>query len=197
MNLSICSCLRFNWSLARGRRALIVVLYFITTVIGLNSLKETGIRVNITDSMPHGFYHLGARLRPVRHGDVVAICLPLRAASVGRERGYLGPGICPDNVEPLLKFVAADGGDIVVTSSAGVTVNGQMLPKSGRLQVDEVGRPLSYCSTTAYKLPGGEIWLYAPSNRSWDSRYWGPVPVANVLGFADLLLTNQDRRTQR
>ena len=197
MNWSICSCLRFKWSLARGRRAAVVILYLVTTVIGLDSLKETGIRVNITDSMPHGLYHLGTRLRPVRRGDVVAVCLPLRAASVGRERGYLGPGICPGNVEPLLKFVAADGGDIVVASPKGVKVNGQILSESGRLQVDEVGRPLAYWSTTAHKLPAGEIWLYAPSNRSWDSRYWGPVPIANVLGFADLLLTNQDRRTQR
>jgi type IV secretory pathway protease TraF len=28
-----------------------------------------------------------------------------------------------------------------------------------------------------------EVWLFGFNNpRSWDSRYFGPVPVANVMG---------------
>jgi conjugative transfer signal peptidase TraF len=176
---------RVNWSVAGKRRALVVALFSLATASGLNALQMTGIRINITDSMPHGFYQVRSLFRPPRRGDTVAVCPPSRAASLGRDRGYLGPGICPGNVEPLLKFVAANGGDIVTTSLKGVTINGQMLPKSDRLRVDELGRPLSYWSTTANRLPTGEIWLYAPSSRSWDSRYWGPVPIGNVLGFAD------------
>jgi conjugative transfer signal peptidase TraF len=120
-----------------------------------------------------------------RFVEIAAACLPLRAASLGRERGYLGPGICLGNVEPLLKFVAAVGGDTVVTGPTGIKVNGKMLPKSGRLQMDEVGRSIVYWSTTVKHLRAGEIWLYAPSGRSWDSRYWGPVKEESVIGFAD------------
>jgi conjugative transfer signal peptidase TraF len=139
--------------------------------------------------MPRGIYRLHAALRPVRRGDTVAICPPLRVASLGRERGYLGPGICPESVEPLLKMVVATEGDIVVTSPVGTSVNGKLLPKSESLQEDAVGRSLPNWSTPIYRMPSGRIWLYAPSERSWDSRYWGPVQVGNVIGFADPLIT--------
>jgi conjugative transfer signal peptidase TraF len=139
--------------------------------------------------MPRGIYHLHASLRPVTRGDTVAACPPSRAASLGLERGYLGPGSCPDSVEPLLKIVVATEGDIVVTSPVGILVNGKLLPKSQRLQVDAVGRSLVSWSTPIYRMPSGKIWLFAPSERSWDSRYWGPVPVENVVGIADPLIT--------
>jgi conjugative transfer signal peptidase TraF len=178
-----------TWSAAVWRRASVLIIAFLAGSFWQVALNGIGFRINITGSMPRGIYHLRASLRPVSRGDTVAICPPLRVASLGRERGYLGPGACLGSVEPLLKFVVATEGDIVVTSPAGTSVNGKLLPESRQLQRDAAGRFLDFWSKPIYRIPSGRIWLYAPSERSWDSRYWGPIPVGNVVGIADPLLT--------
>jgi conjugative transfer signal peptidase TraF len=197
MNLPSGHQMLLKWSPTGCRRASVLIISLLAASLWPVALYDTGLRVNITGSMPRGIYHLHASLRHVTRGDTVAACPPLHAASLGLERGYLGPGTCPDSVEPLLKIVVATEGDIVVTSPAGTSVNGKLLPESQPLQVDSVGRSLVCWSTPTYRMPSGRIWLYAPSDRSWDSRYWGPVPIANVLGIAELLRTTQSRRTQR
>jgi conjugative transfer signal peptidase TraF len=189
MNLSTFQQIRFNRSAKAVRKASILLVIVIAASLGHFALIRVGIRINISGSMPRGLYHVRALSRTVRRGDIVAVCLPLDEASLGRARGYVGPGICPGGVDPLLKIVVAAGDDTVVASEIGVTVNGQLLPESGRLQVDVAGRYLLYRSTQTYRMPLGTIWLYAPSERSWDSRYWGPVQVGSVIGFADPLIT--------
>jgi conjugative transfer signal peptidase TraF len=177
-----------EWSATVSWRASILAITFIAASLGQVAITETGIRLNVTGSMPRGLYHLRASSRTVKRGDIVAVCLPLRTASLGRERGYLGSGICPESVEPLLKRVVAVEGDIVVASPTGIRVNGRLLPGSRRLQVDTRGRHLVEWSTPLYRMPSGMILLYAPSERSWDSRYWGPVKDTNVIGLADPLI---------
>jgi conjugative transfer signal peptidase TraF len=178
-----------RWSATVRRKASILVISFLATTLGQVATTQTGIRINVTGSMPRGIYHLHASLQPARRGDTVAICPPLRVASLGQKHGYIGPGSCPESVEPLLKIIVATKGDIVVKSPLGISVNGRLLLESKPLQVDAVGRFLVSWSTEIYRMPSGRIWLYAPSERSWDSRYWGPVPTGNVLGIADPLIT--------
>jgi conjugative transfer signal peptidase TraF len=181
--------LRLTWSAAVRRRASVLIISFLAASLLRVALNGTGLRINITGSMPRGIYHLHASMRPLSRGETVAICPPLRVASLGRERGYLGPGTCPESVEPLLKIVVATEGDTVVTSPVGISVNGKLLPEGQPLQIDAVGRSLVCWSTPIYRMPSGRIWLYAPSERSWDSRYWGPVPDEDVVGIADPLIT--------
>jgi conjugative transfer signal peptidase TraF len=178
-----------TWLATIRLRASIVIISIIGALLLRVAMIGTEFRINITDSMPRGIYYLHASVRPVRRGDTVAICPPLRVVKLGRERGYLSPGSCPKSVAPLLKIVVATEGDIVVKSPEGISVNGKLLPESQQLQVDAVGRSLVSWSTPIYKMPNRRIWLYAPSARSWDSRYWGPVPVGNVIGIAYPLIT--------
>jgi conjugative transfer signal peptidase TraF len=137
--LSTCQHIRFKRSATAVRKASILFVVVFAASLGYFALIWVGIRINISGSMPRGLYHVRALARTVRRGDSVAVCLPLRAASLGRERGYLGPGTCPESVEPLLKIVIATEGDIVVKSPAGISVNGKLLPKSRQLRVDAVG----------------------------------------------------------
>jgi conjugative transfer signal peptidase TraF len=189
MNLQLGRQLLPTWSTSVRRSASVLIIAFLAASLGQVAITGTGIRINVTGSMPRGLYHLRASSRPAKRGDIVAICPPFRVASLGRQRSYLGPGSCPESVEPLLKIVVATEGDIVVTSPIGISVNENLLPESQQLQVDAVGRSLVCWSTPVYRMPSGMIWLYAPSERSWDSRYWGPVPVGNVVGNADPLIT--------
>jgi type IV secretory pathway protease TraF len=79
--------------------------------------------------------------------------------------------------------VAAIGGDIVRVSALQTTVNGTPIPRSARRVKDSLGRPLSAISIGQFELAPGEIWLLTNHHpRSWDSRYFGPVPVANIQG---------------
>jgi conjugative transfer signal peptidase TraF len=171
---------------SRGIRALylgecaVAIVLFGYTITGLD------LRFNFTPSMPVGIYRITppSPERELQRGMFVSVCGPLRAAELGRRRGYLAIGNCPGHAEPLLKMIAAVAGAELAVSADGITINGSFLPHSQPLRFDAAARPLSPWPSGRYRLRPGQLWLYAANNRSWDSRYWGPVPVQAVLAQA-------------
>jgi conjugative transfer signal peptidase TraF len=155
-------------------------------------LTELDLRFNFTPSMPLGIY----RITPVPpkgqlpRGAFVAACAPHIAAELGRRRGYLAAGPCPADTELLLKIIVAVGGDDVVISANGVSINGCALPHSRQLAVDVEGRRLSRWPQGRYRLRSDQLWLYAANDRSWDSRYWGPVAAADATARVAPLVTS-------
>lgn len=147
-----------------------------------------GLRINTTTSMPRGLYRsVGG---PVTTGAWVSVCLPSEIARFGVERGYLGAGSCPDGTEPVLKVVAAVGGDVVSVTADGVTVNGELLAHSRQLERDRGGRELTAYSAGPRRLAPGELWLHSPfEERSWDGRYFGPVRATCVIDVVAPLVT--------
>ena len=80
---------------------------------------------------------------------------------------------------PLLKQIAAVPGDTVRVTEAGISVNGRPLPHTAPLASDSQGRPLPHVPPGIYQVEPGTVWLLSTYNaRSFDSRYFGPVPVA-------------------
>ena len=156
------------------------------------ALHFAGIGVNVTDSMPVGIYHLATADRAPVKGDIVKLCPPLAVAVMARQRNYMPYGPCPGNTVPFLKIVAATGGDIIDVSHDRIVINGYALPGSAQQERDSKGRALSEFPAGRYRLPTGAIWLWTPNPRSWDSRYYGPIPAKNVSGFARLLLAFWD-----
>lgn len=148
--------------------------------------QQAGLRINTSNSMPIGVWRVQPLAAPVRRGDVVTVCLPdSPAAQMAAVRRYVPAGSCPDGREPLVKAVAAAGGDVVVVRPAGVTVNGVAVINSAQLEHDTGGRPMLYLQAGAHQVEPGEIWLLATrAKNSWDSRYFGGVPVASVTGIA-------------
>lgn len=161
------------------------------------TIKQVRLRINFTASMPIGIYLL-LPLQPngVKRGMLVAACAPSRAAETGRVRGYLAPGPCADDTELLLKSVVALAGDEVAVTLAGVTVNGCLLPHSRAQSHDGSGRRMDPWGGSDYRLPAGRFWLYAPNNRSWDSRYWGPVSADAIVSEVVPLLATPLRFLQ-
>ncbi len=86
--------------------------------------------------------------------------------------------------ESLLKVVAGVPGDDVAVSVDGVAVNGCLLPDSRPNARDRVGRRISPWPRGDYRLGWGKVWLYAGNPRSWDSRYWGPGFLRDVMAKA-------------
>ena len=77
--------------------------------------------------------------------------------------------------------MAAKPGDEVVASSAGVTVNGKLLPRTAPLRRDSSGRSLAPWPFGRYTIAPGTLWVassYHP--RSYDSRYLGPIRESAV-----------------
>ena len=116
----------------------------------------------------------------------MTVCLPDGAAlRQAMQRGYIASGACPDGAEPLVKPVAAVTGDLVTVSANGISVNATQVANTAALAQDEAGRLLHPMAARSYRVAPNELWLLSGRNpRSFDSRYFGAVPVANVLGVA-------------
>jgi conjugative transfer signal peptidase TraF len=141
-------------------------------------IKHT-LWLNLSPSLPLGVYRpVNA---PVTRGAIVVVCLPLAIGRLARERGYLGYGPCPGHVERLGKRVAAVAGDTVETRAEGVRINGFLIPGSRPLDADSRGRKLPRPEERIVVRPG-ELFLLATDNRrSFDSRYFGPVAVTDLV----------------
>lgn len=148
-----------------------------------------GLRINTTPSLPRGLWVVVGDPGTVRIGDVVTFCPPLVPALVeARERGYVGPGNCPGGLEPMMKPVVALAGDTVAVSSAGVSINGQVLVHSKPLTRDGAGRPLPQAEGGT--VAASQVWVLSAHNeRSFDSRYFGSIPHAQLTAILRPLWT--------
>lgn len=163
--------------------------FFIALVICLIlSPSVVGIRFTFTDSLPMGLYRSVPGV-PTR-GALVSICLPDDLATLAKERGYGRPGHCPGGLAPLLKQVVAMSGDSVSVTDAGLTVNGIEISNTERIHYDSQGQEVPMIGAGIYQTVNNELWLIANhSTRSWDSRYFGPLPADHVQSVMQPLIT--------
>lgn len=146
-----------------------------------------GYRMNVTPSEPLGLWRIVPLDRPARVGDVVFICpTDTPIFRVARARGYLRNGLCRGGFAPLIKSVAAVAG-ARIEIGAGVTIDGTPLTHSLLHVTDAEGRALSpFAGGIA---PPRTLFLHSEYAGSYDSRYFGPVPDAGLLGRAEPILT--------
>lgn len=150
-----------------------------------------GLRVNTTNSMPEGLWWVGS-IDPasLHRGQVVTFCLPDTAGEFASVRGYIGAGDCPGNRELLLKPVAALPGDAVALGPDGVSINGRTIPESQVQTTDSAGRSVPHAASGV--VEPGTVWVLAVhAPLSFDSRYFGAVPIANLRGTAFPLLVTK------
>lgn len=146
-----------------------------------------GYRLNLTPSEPFGLWRIEPLMRRVAVGDVVFYCPPASTEfAVALERGYLRRGLCPGGVAPLIKTVVALPGQHVEVGS-DVLIDRLPLPNSAVRASDGLGRPLSHFSGGI--VLSGHMFLHSDFASSYDSRYFGPVPEAGLLGLARPVLT--------
>jgi conjugative transfer signal peptidase TraF len=143
-----------------------------------------GLRINLSESVPRGLWREYTLKHAPATGMVVALCPPDKAIfEMARERQYLSQGWCGSHLEVLFKPVAAVAGDVVDVTDDGICVNGKALPRSAALAKDGAGRPLTAMPRGNYVVPSGYVWLLSSySPRSFDSRYFGPLPLSDIRG---------------
>jgi conjugative transfer signal peptidase TraF len=127
---------------------------------------------NSSASAPLGLYLVlpESRLRP---GDLALVTPPEGIADMAARRGYLPRGV------PLIKQVAAMGGDDVCAKGDIITINGDTV--AVRQKADRAGRPLPWWEGCRV-LSAGEILFLMPAAESLDGRYFGPLSSVHVIG---------------
>jgi conjugative transfer signal peptidase TraF len=140
---------------------------------------------NASASLPMGLY----RVHTVDHlavGDIVLAPAPAALVPLFAVRAYLPAGV------PLLKRVAALPGSTVCRDGLRILIDG--IAAGRALERDRLGRTLPVWQGCRL-LGGSEVFLM---NRgvpdSLDGRYFGPVPVASIVGRAAPLWTYEGRR---
>jgi conjugative transfer signal peptidase TraF len=169
------------------RRQHAAICAVVGTVLGVFAVAQAaGLRVNVTPSMPVGLWMVTATSLSPGRGEIIAVCLPdIDPMRDAFHRGYIAAGSCPGGAEPLVKPVAAISGDVVAVSAAGIAVNNAPIANTAPLGRDDAGRPLQPVPAGLYRVRVGELWLLSGHDpRSFDSRYFGAVPIAGVRGIA-------------
>lgn len=146
-----------------------------------------GYRLNMTPSYPLGLWRIEAIQHEPRVGDIVFICPPqTQAFDLAVVRGYLPRGLCAGGTGPLIKTVAAIAGQEIVIDGR-VHIDGSRLGNSELRTVDTEGRVLT--AFVGGVVPTGDVFLHSRYPGSYDSRYFGPIPVDGILGLARPILT--------
>jgi conjugative transfer signal peptidase TraF len=169
-------------SLNRYSRARVFFGVIAFGVVLAAAASSVGLRFNLTSSLPIGLYRVTRDSPTLERGAIVLYCLPPPVAGLAHDRGYVPRGgQCPGGLTPIGKMVAALPGDTVVLTTDGITVNGVLQSHSRALATDLKGRGLPRLTRRAYVIGRDYVWLLAPSERSFDSRYLGPLVARNVL----------------
>ena len=142
------------------------------------------LRVNLSRSEPLGVYR-AASSSTVHRGSLVGLCFDRELVA----RRYVRRGSCPNGLEPVLKQVVAEEGDVVDTSERSVRINGRELEASATSRVDSFGQTLEHFPWGRRRLSPGELWLFSSRPRSWDSRYFGPRRMEEVVAVVEPLFT--------
>ena len=143
------------------------------TVVQIAAPPNPLVLYNPSESAPVGWYRIDAD-GAVKRGAMVAAYAPDEARLLAHERGYL-----PSHI-PLIKTVWAVAGEEIC--SEGGVIRAPNRPDIYALAQDGSGREMPVW-TGCIVLRSDEIFLVSTDvQTSFDSRYFGPVPVKNVLG---------------
>jgi conjugative transfer signal peptidase TraF len=145
-----------------------------------------GLRINESPSLPIGIWRVSPLDRELQRGDIVSFCPPdTPTFREARGRGYVGKGLCEGGYEPLLKPVVAIASDRITQTNEGISINGRLIANSKSLNRDGSGRALPSPVASNLVVAGGEVWVISSYNSlSFDSRYFGPVPISGIEGLA-------------
>jgi len=130
-------------------------------------------RLNLSPSVPRGVYRLAAVSTPLARGTLVVLPVPA--------------GVRPWHTTwvPLLKPVAAIGGDVVCLWDEGVWIEGQWY---GPIYEEAAHKPLPKLRGCLLVKPG-DVFLASSAPRSLDGRYWGTTPMTGLTAKAIPVLT--------
>lgn len=162
-----------------------IVLWFgvsLAILTGILAVARQHFVINITDSLPPGLYLLKTS-KILKRDNLVVFCPKLDQKTVK----YLGVQDslikqlrrCNDEVISFTKPIAAIEGDTVEVTATNLFINGK--PYAGLQPTEKI----PHLNPGTYKVQPGTVWLVSQYNDlSFDSRYFGPVSVDQIIGNA-------------
>jgi type IV secretory pathway protease TraF len=140
--------------------------------LSLLTLGPAYVRLNISPSLPLGLYRLHPVARPLTRGTLVIAQVP----------GWSARRV------PFLKPVAAVAGEWVCRRGEALVIHGE---DYGPVYEAWRGEPLpaAVAAETCARVPPGHVFLATAAPSSLDSRYYGPVAVAQIAAIATPLWT--------
>lgn len=168
-----------------ARRLTILSMLAGAALIVLPAFARPDIRFiwNVSASVPIGLYLIVPADR-IEVTDLAVVMPPDELAGFLDERGYLPRGV------PLIKRVLALGGTTVCRSGSSVIAYG-MTYGNARAE-DTRGHPLPVWQGCRRLGDGEAFFMNWDSPDSFDSRYFGPLPLSTVVGRAIPLWTDED-----
>ena len=134
--------------------------------------------INKTDSLPHGIYFI--ELRSPHLGEIAAFRPPNAVKKIYANRPWFNAAAI------FLKPINVKSGTRLCWRRQKLTIGRQRIKLS---QSDSAGEALMHplgCIT----LQSSEVFpLSFRTARSFDARYFGPIPVRSIIGTAHPLLT--------
>lgn len=183
----------------RGSRS---KLRYIAVLVALGvgasvALARSGLIINVTPSMPPGLYRLSALPARLHDGMIIYLCPPSPAHNAAMAQAVRGHWLlisprspCPANLVPFLKRIAATPGQTVTLTMRGTSIDGHRLPLTAIQPLAKNGVPMVHQRPGVYLMKPGQVWVWDNSSPwAYDSRYWGPLPVADILKKARPVLT--------
>ena len=157
------------------KRRILLITLASTSILAVSLFVKIPIKViyNPTESAPKGYYLIVNST--IQKGDYVLANIPMQARILAEKRQYLPKGV------PILKPVMAGYGDHICIRNDRVFINGRALAML--FKKDSRGRkllPWKGCR----KLSDEFFLISTYTNRSYDSRYFGPVTREKVIGKA-------------
>lgn len=141
-------------------------------VVGSLLLSLCWFRFNVEPSVPRGVYRLHAIRAPLTRGMLVVLPVP---ESVQRWHARW---------VPLLKPIAAVAGEVVCVDDDGLHIG---MEAYGRVYTEAGGEHLPHM-TGCLTVGDGEVFVASKTYRSLDSRYFGPVKIADLAAWATPVL---------
>ena len=164
-------------------------LYCAGLLLAVITLALHFLVLNLSPSMPVGLYLKTGKANAsnLKTGDLVLACLPPEIKKFGLARGYLGKASICQGADAVIKQIyGVPGDDLTLTMKGMITKSAYYIfPTKVR---DSQNRPLPYISRGAYNNTTGYWLIGTNSPDSWDARYWGPVPLTNILSHVKPLV---------
>lgn len=157
------------------RFAYVMSAYFASMATIVTAFVHPAPRLiwNASASVPIGLYSLERGATP-RLGDLVAIAPTRALGAYLAERHYLPRGL------PMLKHVAALTGQRVCRHGNRISIDHQQVGQA--LDRDKHGRPMPVWRGCVTVAASQVLVMNAKVADSFDGRYFGVLPAANVAG---------------